>query len=156
MSAARGFDAPQLILLIGALICAIQGTGWVNYIQFDGEGFEYRNFLTSRRYRWDEVEGFQLRVIRASLFTTVKTIVFSRRNQTGTMYGKFSKAVAGGTECMPVVGDHAQVMRIIEILRTDAVGRLADDEKETAGDLPAPEHSLFRSNDPSQHFQLPL
>lgn len=90
--------------LSAAAFLALTGTGAVNRIVLDTQGFEYRNYWISKRYAWSEVSDFGVRVYRANFFAATKLITFNEVARKDTLYGKFSRAVAGGTQSMPVVG----------------------------------------------------
>lgn len=104
ISSMPGAELNAYLALIVAVFLALHGRGTFSYLKLTPDGFEYRTFLTHKHYRWSEVTDFKLRTVRTSLFTSIKLIAFSRVDKAGSMYGKFSKLVAGGTESMPVIG----------------------------------------------------
>jgi len=101
---ALSFAAGAPLGLLAAAFFALTGTGAVNRIVLDTQGFEYRNYWVAKRYAWSEVSDFRVRVYRANFLAATKLVTFNEVARKETLYGKFSRAVAGGTQSMPVVG----------------------------------------------------
>jgi hypothetical protein len=102
--------------LVAAGFLALTGTGWVNRIVLDVNGFEYRNYWVRKRYAWSEVSDFGARVYRSNFISAAKLITFSEVARRDTLYGKFSRAVAGGTQSMPAIGiDPDKLLELISL-----------------------------------------
>ncbi len=90
--------------LVPAAFLALTGTGAVNRIVLTVNGLEYRNYWVHKRFAWSEVSDFGARVYRSNFIAAAKLITFSEVARRDTLYGKFSRAVAGGTQSMPAIG----------------------------------------------------
>jgi len=108
IAAALALASSVYAVLAATAFMALTGSGLVNRITLDSEGFEYRNYTTLRRYRWSDVSDFGLRIYRVNYFASTKLLTFSEASRRHTLYGKFAHAVAGGTQSVPVVGMDAK------------------------------------------------
>jgi hypothetical protein len=128
--------------LLAAAFLALTGTGALNRIVLDTQGFEYRNYWVTKRYAWSEVSDFGVRVYRANFFAATKLVTFNEVARKETLYGKFSRAVAGGTQSMPVVGiEPGKLLELIGIYSAHGA-HVETAEKPKAAPRPKPAFNM--------------
>ena len=141
---ALSYSADAPLGLLAAAFFALTGTGAVNRIVLDTQGFEYRNYWVAKRYAWSEVSDFGVRVYRANFLAATNLVTFNEVARKETLYGKFSRAVAGGTQSMPVVGiEPGKLLELIGIYSAHGA-HLETAEKPKAAARPKPVFKMPR------------
>lgn len=118
--AALGLATGAYVALVVAAAVALFGSGRFNRIVLRADGFEYRNFTTHKRFAWHEVSDFGLREYRTNLFFSTKLITFTEHARRDSLYGKFSRAMTGGTHSVPALGMEGQ--HLLSLFRAYAGG----------------------------------
>lgn len=139
--------APWVLLISGLFV--LIASGKFQSIRLDREGFAFRSLFHTKRYRWDEVTEFRIKKIKSGLFTASTMIAFSKADKADTLYGKFARTFAGGTESMPIMGMKAK--KLIELMSAYRAGYVpADTEAPAATAAPKPASYSDQGGMPTQ------
>ncbi|MEL6858841.1 MAG: PH domain-containing protein [Pseudomonadota bacterium] len=126
------FLFPPFSLLV-AIFFVLTGLGVTQRLTLSPDGIKIRNLFSDKVYRWDEIDDFRIYKVKSGLITAANMVSFTHVNQQGTMVGKATKFLVGGTHSIPAVGIKAQ--KLVLLMQAYKLGHVAP-ETELA---PAPQ-----------------